>query len=146
MPGAGLDRSHGEVTAPIVRSVPIVHHDSMQPPVFSVVRWSARVLTLLVTAVFLALVAGEPLESLRAIRVREWIGLTFLLVAVLMMLLAWEWEFPFAVISLFALAGFTVAAEIESYIVVGMLALPDLLYLLDWKLRRAAPSPISSVG
>ncbi|MGB2629230.1 MAG: hypothetical protein WAK20_20770 [Candidatus Acidiferrum sp.] len=118
----------------------------MRPPLSSVVRWSARVLTLLLTAVFLAFVAGEPLESLRAIHLREWLGMTFLFASLLAMLLAWEWEFPFALVSLLTLAAFTATVHMNSYVVVSILALPNLLYLLDWKLRRSGPSPISSIG
>jgi hypothetical protein len=43
------------------------------------------------------------------------------------MLLAWEWELPFALGSLFSLAAFTTVVQMRNYTVVVILALPNLL-------------------
>ena len=90
--------------------------------------------------------AGEPVESLRAIHLREWLGMIFLFTAMGTMLLAWKWEFPFALLSIFSLAAFTAAVHMNNYVVVAIIALPNILYLLDWKLRRLGSSPISGTG
>jgi uncharacterized membrane protein YoaT (DUF817 family) len=52
------------------------------------------------------------------------------------MLAAWKWEFPAALISLFALAAFAAVAHPNRYDVLLVAAAPNLLFLLDWKLRR----------
>ena len=109
-------------------------------------RWTARILALLLTAIFLAFVAGEPVGSFGVNRLRDLAGMAFLFAAVGAMLLAWEWEFPLALGSLFSLAAFTAVVQMRNYAVVAILALPNLFYLLDWKLRRSARSDLPSAG
>ena len=56
--------------------------------------------------------------------------------AVLSMLLAWKWEFPAALISLAALVAFGAVVHMRRLDVLAIAAIPNLLFLLDWKLRR----------
>jgi len=101
-----------------------------------IVRWVARVAAILIGATFFAFVAGEPVGSLRAIQPREWVGMALLFGAILSMLVAWKWEFPAALISLFALSAFAAVVHVQRYDVLVVAAIPNLLFLLDWKLRR----------
>ena len=62
------------------------------------------------------------------------------------MLLAWKWEFPAALISLFALGAFAAVVRIERYDVLAVIAIPNILFLLDWKLRRLHSTPITKAS
>jgi hypothetical protein len=106
----------------------------MLPMICSVVRWAARVTAVLVAAVFLAFVVGEPAGSLRVLHPREWVGMVLLFGAVAGMLLAWKWEFPAALISLFALGAFAAVVHMQNHLVLAILATPNILFLVDWKL------------
>jgi len=64
--------------------------------------------------------------------------------AVAGMLLAWKWELPSALISLFALGVFAAVVHMRNYEVLAIGALPNILFLLDWKLRRPHSTPIST--
>jgi uncharacterized membrane protein YoaT (DUF817 family) len=118
----------------------------MPPMVSSMVRWTARLITMLVAGVFLAFVLGEPAGSLRAIHLRDWVGLALLFGAIATMLLAWRQELPFALISLFALGAFAAVVHMTRYDVLVVAAIPNLLYLLDWKLRHAHGTPIAKLS
>jgi len=108
----------------------------MSPILSSIVRWTARVSAVLIAAVFLAFVVGEPVGSLRGIHFREWIGMVLLFGGITAMLLAWKWEFPAALISLFALGAFAAVVHMNRYDVLAIVAIPNVLFLIDWKLRR----------
>ena len=108
----------------------------MLKKVNSVVRWTARVSALAISAVFLMFVLGEPKGPLPGIHSREWVGMVLLFGAVAAMVLAWKWEFPAALISLFALVSFAGVIHINRYDVLAILAIPNVLFLLDWTLRR----------
>jgi len=56
--------------------------------------------------------------------------------AIAAMVLAWKWEFPAAVISLLVLGAFVAVVHINRYGVLVILAIPNVLFLLDWTLRR----------
>ena len=116
----------------------------MPPIVCSIVRWVARGTGLLIAAGFLTFVVGEPVGSLRVIQFREWIGMVLLFGVVAGMLLAWKWEFPSALISLFALGAFAAVVHMQNYEVLAIAAIPNILFLLDWKLRRAHSTRIST--
>ena len=118
----------------------------MSPVISSIIRWIARLCTVLILAVFLAFVAGEPAGSLRAIHLREWVGMVFLFGAIAAMLLAWKWGFPAALISLFALGAFAVVVHMTRMDVLAIAAIPNILFLVDWKLRRFQSSPIPKAG
>jgi hypothetical protein len=108
----------------------------MNPIISSVVRWTARGTALLIAVGFLAFAIGEPPGSLRVIPFRDWMGMLLLLAAIVAMLLAWKWEFSAALISMFALAAFAAVVHMHRYDVLLIAAVPDILFLLDWKLRR----------
>jgi len=115
----------------------------VSPVICSGVRWAARATAILIAAGFFAFAIGEPSGSLEAIHAREWVGMVFLLGAVTAMLLAWKWEFPAALISIFALAAFAAIEHMQRYDVLLVAAVPNFLFLLDWKLRRIGHTPIS---
>jgi len=106
-----------------------------------VVRWTARVTSVAIAFVFLVFVFGEPRGSLQ-FSPRDWAGMLFLFGSIAAMVLAWKWEFPAALISLFALGAFAGVVHINRYGVLVILAIPNLLFLLDWKLRRLHSTPI----
>jgi hypothetical protein len=118
----------------------------MNSTICQIVRWAARATALFIAASFFAFAVGEPAGSLGAIHPREWVGMILLLGAVVAMLLAWKWEFPAALISLIALGAFAAVVRIHRFDVLVVAAIPNLLYLLDWKLRGHYAPPISKAG
>jgi hypothetical protein len=99
-------------------------------------RWTARIATVFLAAGFVAFALGEPEGPLDIITPREWAGMALLFAAIVAMLLAWKWELPAALISLFALGAFAGALHMRQYTVLIVAAVPNLLFLLDWKLRH----------
>ena len=137
-------QSHRQVTFPIdVRASLPDPCITMPLMICSIVRWMARGTGLLIAAGFLTFVAGEPAASLRAIQFREWVGMVLLLGAVVGMLLAWRWELPSALISLFALVAFAAVVHMQNHVVLAIAAIPNILFLLDWKLRHLHSTPIA---
>jgi len=67
-----------------------------------------------------------------------------LFAAIIGMLLAWKWELRSALISLFALGAFAGVVHMQNYGVLAFVALPNVLFLLDWKLRRSRSIQIPS--
>lgn len=100
------------------------------------VRWAARLSAVAIAAIFLAFVLGEPFIPMRHLQLREWAGFIFLFGAIAAMLLAWKWEFPAALISLFALGAFAAVVHARRVDVLIIAAVPNILYLLDWKLQH----------
>ena len=115
----------------------------MSTRVNSVVRWTARVTAVAIAVVFFMFVLGESRGSLRSISPRDWAGMLFLFGAIAAMVLAWKWELPAALISLFALGAFAAVVHINRYGVLAILAIPNVLFLLDWTLRRLHSTEIS---
>jgi hypothetical protein len=101
-----------------------------------IVRWMARGIAILIAAAFLVFLAGVHSGPMRSIDFRDWMGMALLIGAVAAMLLAWKWELPGAVISLFALAAFAVVIPMRSYDALIGPAVPGALFLIDWKLRH----------
>jgi len=110
--------------------------------IVTIIRWTARITAALIAITFAAFVFGEPSGPLRVIHFRAWIAMVLLFGAVLSMLLAWKWEFPAALISLFSLAAFAVVVHVNRYDVLTVAAIPNVLFLLDWKLRRARTASV----
>ena len=107
----------------------------MSIKVNSIVRWTARLTALAIAVVFVMFVLGEPKGPWPGIHSREWAGMVLLFGAVAAMLLAWKWEFSAALISLCALGAFAAVVNINRYGVLVILAIPNVLFLLDWTLR-----------
>jgi hypothetical protein len=103
-----------------------------------VLRWGARCATLLVIGAFLYLLAGEMLNphSGPPSGFREWAGIVLLACSLAGMLLAWKWELPGAVLSLVTLAAFSIVVGMNRYEIVGIVALPGLLFFGDWIIRK----------
>jgi len=118
----------------------------MAPCVTSIVRWAARLTALAIGALFLAFVVGEPRGPLPGVLTREFAGMLLLFGVIAGMLLAWKWELPAALISLFALGGFAAVVHLNGYDVLAILAIPNVLFLVDWKLRRLHSLPITKAS
>jgi len=101
-----------------------------------ILRWTARISAILIAAIFFAFLAGEPTGSLRAIHGRDWVGMVLLFACIATMLIAWKWELPAALLSLFALGAFAAVVRMNRYDVLFIAAIPNLLFLLDWELQR----------
>ena len=107
-------------------------------PLLWVLRWIARLDSLLVTAVFIAVaiaVAADPFAGPPA-HWFEWAGRALLTLACMGMLMAWKWELPGALLSLGTLALFLAMLHAAPDKVILVLAAPGALFLLDWSLRR----------
>ena len=63
--------------------------------------------------------------------------MALLLGAIAGVLLAWEWEFPAALISLFALEAFAAVVHMNRCDVLAVAAISNVLFLLDWTLRHS---------
>ncbi len=114
----------------------------MLPAVEVIVRWAGRVTAVLIAATFMVFVAGEPPGSLMGIQTREWVGMALLFCAIVAMLVGLKWQFPAALISLFALAAFAAVVHMQRYDVLVIAAIPNFLFLIDWKLRHhSTPTP-----
>jgi len=111
-----------------------------------IIRWAARGTGLFIAAGFLVFALGEPAGSLRVIQFREWVGMVLLFAVVAGILLAWKWELPAALFSLCALGAFATVVHMRNYPVLAFAAIPNILFLLDWKLRRSHPTRISTAG
>lgn len=108
--------------------------------IFFTTRWMARCAALLVAGAFLFVVSGEFLypHSGPPTHVREWAGIVLLIATIIAALLAWKWELPGALASLATLAVFVPTAGGRHYSVVAAIAIPGILFVLDWTLRHHA--------
>lgn len=108
-----------------------------------VLRWLARAAAFFLCGAFLALVVSEitnPHSGPPAL-VREWVGIFLLSLCFAGMLIAWKWELTGAVLSLLALSAFALLVAFRQYVLLGILALPGVLYLADWILRPKPRPP-----
>jgi hypothetical protein len=90
-----------------------------------ILRWVARIAAVLIAAIFFAFIVGEPVGSLRAIDARDWVGMVLLFVCIAAMLATWKWEFPAALVSLFALGAFAAVVRMNRYDVLVVAAMPN---------------------
>ena len=111
-----------------------------------VLRWIARLSGLLVAGGYVLIVvgdftnphAGPPLTFV------EWAGLALLTATCAGMLVAWRWELPGAILSLASLATFTAVIHFNRHTVHFVLAIPGVLFLADWLVRRRhTPTPMA---
>jgi hypothetical protein len=74
----------------------------------------------------------------------EWTGIALLTIAAFALPFGWRWELPSAVISLAALAlQATLIGASTTYHVPLTVAVPSVLYCLDWLVRRDSSRPVS---
>ena len=50
--------------------------------------------------------------------------------------MAWRWELTGAAISVVSLIGFTLLIRVNNHTITAVLAVPGILYILDWLLHR----------
>ncbi len=101
-------------------------------------RWLPRLATLVIAGGFLAIAAREFVNphSGPPARFIEWLGIALCATACLSPLLALKWELEGALLSLAALAAFTVLIHFRNYSIVALMSVPALLYLADLLLKR----------
>jgi hypothetical protein len=110
----------------------------MSPLAAVIVRWLARLSALFFACVFLLTMVREFLapQAGTPSSIVEWAGLFLLFIAVGGMILAWKWGITGALISLAALALHISLIRNRTYVVIWLAAIPAVLYLADWLLRR----------
>ena len=111
----------------------------MSPLASVIVRWLARlsagffacVFLLIMVREFMAPQSGPPTTFI------DWAGIVLLFIAVAGMILAWKWDITGALISLAALVLHISLVRNRTYAVIWLAAIPGVLYLADWLLRRS---------
>jgi hypothetical protein len=105
----------------------------------TVLRWAARLASLLLAGTFVYIVIGELAvpHSAPPARLREWVGIGLLSLACLAPLAAWRWTWQAATVSLASLVGFVVVAQLRNAGIAIIIGMPALLFLLDWMVRRS---------
>ena len=108
------------------------------PVPVTVLRWIARLSALLITGGFLLTLAGETFapHASGGPGLREWAGIGLLAATCIGMLVAWRWELAGAGLSLASLLGFTILITFRRYTLHLVLAVPGILFVSDWLLRR----------
>jgi hypothetical protein len=104
----------------------------------AVVHWLARLSGLLIAGFFVFFAIGEftTPHSGPSPTFLEGTGIARLTATCAGMLVAWRWELMGAALSLVSLIGFTLLIRVNNYSVTVVLAVPGILYILDWILRR----------
>lgn len=102
------------------------------------VRWAARLSAFFIASTYLFFLIGEfyAPHSGPPASVREWAGIALITLAVGGMVAAWWHELPGAVVSLGALLLFVVVIPMRQFGVIAVVAIPGILYLLDWTVRH----------
>jgi hypothetical protein len=105
-----------------------------------VIRWTARIASVLIAGVYLLLVFGEisSPHSGPPTQLVEWTGIALISVACLAPLAAWRRELTGAVASLAALLLFAALIQFREHYIHAIIATPGVLFLVDWALRRPA--------
>ena len=112
-------------------------------------RWFARLSSLLVAVGCIVIVIGDitepPSDRPSALVVWDRMDLNALMAATCVgMLIAWRWELPGAIISLASLLAFTLIAPMGVHSPPIIFAVPGVLYMADWLLRR--PRALKPMG
>jgi hypothetical protein len=104
----------------------------------TVVRWMARLSGMLIAGLYLFFAIGEFItpHSGHSPTFVEGTGIALLTVTCAGMLVAWRWELPGAALSLVSLIGFTLLIRVNNHSMTVVLAVPGILYILDWVLHR----------
>src|SRR5688572_4946229 len=114
----------------------------MPHTILTVTRWLARATALVVVGGYALIVSaeiwsphsGSPSES------RELLGIALLTLAIVCLAIAWTWEAAGAIASLAILGAFLAVIGTSFYQLIAIPAIPSVLYLLDWVLRRWSPT------
>lgn len=105
----------------------------------AVVRWLARLSGVLIAGLlYMFFAVGEFItpHSGPSPTFVEGTGIALLTATCAGMLVAWQWELTGAAVSLVSLIGFTLLIRMNSHSVTVVLAVPGILYILDWLLHR----------
>jgi len=111
-----------------------------------VLRWTARVSALVIAGAYAFLMIGEMAtpHSGSPSTFLEWTGIVLLTVAAFALPFGWRWQLSSGVISISALAlqAALIRGSNTYYRVLLLMALPGMLYCLDWFLRRPRPRAV----
>jgi hypothetical protein len=111
-------------------------------------RWFARLSSLLVAVGCIVIVIGDitepPSDRPSALVVWDRMDLNALMAATCVGMLIWRWELPGAIISLASLLAFTLIAPMGVHSPPIIFAVPGVLYMADWLLRR--PRALKPMG
>ena len=104
----------------------------------SVVRWLARLSGTLIAGLYVFFAIGEftTPHSGPSPTFVEGTGIALLTATCAGMLVALRWELTGAIVSLVSLIGFTLLIRVNNHGVIIAMAVPALLYILDWVLHR----------
>ena len=110
----------------------------MSPLASVILRWLARLSALFFACVFLLILVREFLapQSGPTSGFVEWAGIVLLLIAMAGLILAWKWDITGALIALAALGLHISLVRNRTYADIWLAAIPAVLYLADWVLRR----------
>jgi len=113
----------------------------MSPIAAVVLRWLARLAAIFFSGAFLYFVVSEFLRphSDPSSPFVEWADVVLLVTALAGVLLAWKWELTGALVALAALVLHVSLVRYHTYAVIWFAAIPAVLYLADWLLRRFHP-------
>jgi len=102
------------------------------------VRWAARLSAFFIASAYTFFLIGEfyAPHSSSTPTLREWAGIALITTAVGGMVAAWWHELPGALVSLVALALFVLVIPMRQFGVIAVIAIPGILYLLDWTVRN----------
>lgn len=104
----------------------------------TVLRWSARVSGLLIACFYVLMIVGEirhPHSGSPA-TLLEWVGIALMAATCAGMLIAWRWQLAGAILSLASLVAFVILIRLRYYAVPLISAIPGILFLADWLVRR----------
>lgn len=103
-----------------------------------VLRWTARISTILVVAFSVLLLLSEILSphSGPPTRFIEWAGIGLLVTSVAALIYAWNHELTGSLISLLAISAFVAMFGLYSPVVLIPIVVPAALFLLDAALSR----------
>lgn len=104
------------------------------------VTWAARCASLFIVGGILFLAVGEIVSphSGPPTQIRDYLGFVLLALTLIGMLLAWKWELAGALLSLAALMAFSAMVHMQRFDVVFVIAVPGILFLLDFALRHGS--------
>ena len=109
-------------------------------------RWTARAIGTLLAALLLTFMIGEGYNPF-TMKLADAVHTLFMPVAVVIgLLLAWKWELLGGALTVIGMAGFFAldflkSGRLPTGWLLYVLALPGLLYLLSWSLRRSRGMP-----